>query len=213
MWSYRIVAPYQFERTSIPEKTADCLADGQVLLQFLAAGVCGSDMPAFRGVRGLLPGDHGRSGAEKDGFPIHEVAGRGDRQPAPLTPGRRPRGGLGVRLRRSDGTGCHRRQSSGVLRPDAEPRAGDRAATTGLRALRDRTVARPHRSPRRRDRARLDRVAVLVRGQSGRRQAGHRGRPGRPRRDRRAASAPTATCGPPATAGSATSIPPIGRTW
>ena len=75
MWSYRIVAPYQFERTSIDEKTPDCLADGQVLLQFLAAGVCGSDMPAFRGVRGLLPGDYGRSGAEKDGFPVHEVVG------------------------------------------------------------------------------------------------------------------------------------------
>ena len=62
MWSYRIVAPYQFERTSIAEKTPDALDDGQVLLRFLAAGVCGSDMPAFRGVRGLLPGDHGRSG-------------------------------------------------------------------------------------------------------------------------------------------------------
>lgn len=75
MWSYRIVAPYQFERSSIPDTTPDALADGQVLLRFLAAGVCGSDMPAFRGVRGLLPGDHGRSGAEKDGFPIHEVVG------------------------------------------------------------------------------------------------------------------------------------------
>lgn len=75
MWSYRIVAPYQFERTTIAEKTADDLADGQVLLRFLAAGVCGSDMPAFRGARGRLPGDDGRSAAEKDGFPIHEVAG------------------------------------------------------------------------------------------------------------------------------------------
>lgn len=75
MWSYRIVAPFQFERTSIAEKTPDCLAEGQVLLRFLAAGVCGSDMPAFRGVRGVLPGDDGRSGAEKDGFPVHEVAG------------------------------------------------------------------------------------------------------------------------------------------
>jgi L-iditol 2-dehydrogenase len=75
VWSYRIVAPYQFERTSIDEKAPDCLADGQVLLRFLAAGVCGSDMPAFRGVRGVLPGDDGRSGAEKDGFPIHEVVG------------------------------------------------------------------------------------------------------------------------------------------
>ena len=75
MWSYRISAPYQFERTSIAEKTADSLADGQVLLRFLAAGVCGSDMPSFRGVRGVLPGDEGRSGPDKDGYPIHEVVG------------------------------------------------------------------------------------------------------------------------------------------
>jgi L-iditol 2-dehydrogenase len=75
MWSYRIVAPYEFERTTIAEKTPDDLADGQVLLGFLAAGVCGSDMPAFRGAKGRLPGDDGRSAAEKDGFPIHEIAG------------------------------------------------------------------------------------------------------------------------------------------
>ncbi|WP_156765851.1 alcohol dehydrogenase catalytic domain-containing protein, partial [Mycobacterium sp. E342] len=75
MWSYRIVAPYAFERTTIPEKTPECLADGQVLLRFTAAGVCGSDLPAFHGARGRLPGDDGASAAEKDGFPIHEVAG------------------------------------------------------------------------------------------------------------------------------------------
>ncbi len=75
MWSYRIVAPYLFERTSIPDKTPEQLADGQVLLRLLAAGVCGSDLPAFRGARGRLPGDDGPSAAEKDGFPIHEVAG------------------------------------------------------------------------------------------------------------------------------------------
>ncbi|WP_407684891.1 zinc-binding dehydrogenase [Mycobacterium sp. HUMS_1102779] len=75
MWSYRIVAPYAFERMSIPGKTPEDLADGQVLLRFLAAGVCGSDLPAFRGVRGRVPGDDGPGAAEKDGFPIHEVAG------------------------------------------------------------------------------------------------------------------------------------------
>ena len=75
MWSYRIVAPYLIERTSIADKTPEQLADGQVLLQFLAAGVCGSDLPAFRGAKGRLPGDDGRSAAEKEGFPIHEVAG------------------------------------------------------------------------------------------------------------------------------------------
>jgi L-iditol 2-dehydrogenase len=75
VWSYRIVAPYVLQRTSIPDNTAADLADGQVLLRFLAAGVCGSDLPAFRGARGRLPGDDGPSAAEKDGFPIHEVAG------------------------------------------------------------------------------------------------------------------------------------------
>ncbi|HWT49802.1 MAG TPA: zinc-binding dehydrogenase [Mycobacterium sp.] len=75
MWSYRIIAPYLFERTPIPDKTREQLADDQVLLRFMAAGVCGSDLPAFRGARGRLPGDDGSSAAEKDGFPIHEVAG------------------------------------------------------------------------------------------------------------------------------------------
>jgi threonine dehydrogenase-like Zn-dependent dehydrogenase len=75
VWSYRIIAPYAFERTSIADKNPDDLTDGQVLLRFLAAGVCGSDLPGFRGAKGRLPGDDGPSAAEKDGFPIHEVAG------------------------------------------------------------------------------------------------------------------------------------------
>jgi L-iditol 2-dehydrogenase len=75
VWSYRIIAPYLFERTSIPERTPECLTDGQVLLRFMAAGLCGSDLPAFRGARGRLPGDDGTSAAERDGFPIHEVVG------------------------------------------------------------------------------------------------------------------------------------------
>lgn len=75
MWAYRLVAPYAFERIDIAEKTADDLGDGQVLLRFLAAGVCGSDLPPFRGVRGKIAGDRGRSAAEMAGFPIHEVVG------------------------------------------------------------------------------------------------------------------------------------------
>ncbi len=75
MWSYRLVAPYTFERVDIPAKTADDLGDRQVLLRFLAAGVCGSDLPGFRGTKGRLPGDTGASAAEMDGFPIHEVVG------------------------------------------------------------------------------------------------------------------------------------------
>jgi threonine dehydrogenase-like Zn-dependent dehydrogenase len=75
VWSYRLVAPYTFERVDIPEKAPESLGDRQVLLRFLAAGVCGSDLPAFRGTKGHLPGDTGTSAAEMDGFPIHEVVG------------------------------------------------------------------------------------------------------------------------------------------
>ncbi|MGV0792703.1 zinc-binding dehydrogenase [Mycolicibacterium sp. XJ1819] len=75
MWAYRLVAPYTLERVDIAEKTADDLGPGQVLLSFAAAGVCGSDLPPFRGVRGKIAGDLGRSAAEMAGFPIHEVAG------------------------------------------------------------------------------------------------------------------------------------------
>jgi L-iditol 2-dehydrogenase len=75
VWSYRLVAPYTFERTSLPDKTTDAVGEGQVLLRFMAAGLCGSDIPPFRGVRGRIPGDQGTSAADKDGFPIHEIAG------------------------------------------------------------------------------------------------------------------------------------------
>ncbi|MGV0850999.1 zinc-binding dehydrogenase [Mycolicibacterium phlei] len=75
MWSYRLIAPYTFERIDIAQPSPEMLGDRQVLLRFRAAGVCGSDLPPFRGVRGKIPGDQGRSAAEMPGFPIHEIVG------------------------------------------------------------------------------------------------------------------------------------------
>lgn len=75
MWAYRLVAPYQFEKIEAPDPSEQQVGAGQVLLQFVAAGVCGSDMPAFRGAQGRLPGDDGAAAAEKLGFPIHEIVG------------------------------------------------------------------------------------------------------------------------------------------
>lgn len=75
MWCYRLVAPFTFQRVEVPEPDPTRLADGQVLLRFLAAGICGSDLPGFRGTQGRLPADTGRCAAELDGFPIHEIAG------------------------------------------------------------------------------------------------------------------------------------------
>lgn len=75
MWAHRLIAPYTFEQIEVAELTEDQIGDGQVLLDFVAAGVCGSDLPAFRGAQGRLPGDCGAGAAEKNGFPIHEIVG------------------------------------------------------------------------------------------------------------------------------------------
>ncbi|CRZ15039.1 zinc-binding dehydrogenase [Mycolicibacterium neworleansense] len=75
MWSYRLVAPYTFERQDVSEPSPESLTEGQVLLDFLAAGICGSDLPGFRGTQGKLPGDTGCCAAEMNGFPIHEIVG------------------------------------------------------------------------------------------------------------------------------------------
>ncbi|ORV50971.1 alcohol dehydrogenase [Mycolicibacter engbaekii] len=75
MWAHRLIAPYQFERVEVAEPAEQQVGPGQVLLRFVAAGVCGSDLPAFRGAQGRLPGDDGAGAAEKLGFPIHEIVG------------------------------------------------------------------------------------------------------------------------------------------
>lgn len=75
MWSYRLIAPYTFTKSDVLPRSPESLRDGQVLLRFLAAGICGSDLPGFRGAKGRLPFDTGKQAAEKDGFPIHEIAG------------------------------------------------------------------------------------------------------------------------------------------
>ena len=74
-----------------------------MLLRFLAAGVCGSDLPGFRGTQGKLPGDTGASAAEMDGFPIHEIVGEVFASRHPDHRPRRPRRRLGVGIRRPDG--------------------------------------------------------------------------------------------------------------
>ncbi|BBY59717.1 hypothetical protein MSAR_28530 [Mycolicibacterium sarraceniae] len=69
------IAPGTFERVTVPAPSSDRLRDGQVLLKFLAAGICGSDIPGFTGVQGRPPGDTGARAAEMAGFPVHEIVG------------------------------------------------------------------------------------------------------------------------------------------
>jgi L-iditol 2-dehydrogenase len=74
MWAKRLVSPSRFESVMIDRPSAGQLADGQVLLSLLAGGLCGSDLPVFRGQRST----HGSvvgGPSTPAGWPLHEVAG------------------------------------------------------------------------------------------------------------------------------------------
>jgi L-iditol 2-dehydrogenase len=76
MWARRLAGPGTFERITVSAPSADDLADGQVLLRVLAGGICGSDIPYFRGAHPLPDVDGlGRYSAELPGYPMHEVVG------------------------------------------------------------------------------------------------------------------------------------------
>jgi threonine dehydrogenase-like Zn-dependent dehydrogenase len=52
----------------LPSRIRNPGSERQVLLKFLAAGICGSDLPGFPGTQGKLPGDVGPCAAGIDGF-------------------------------------------------------------------------------------------------------------------------------------------------
>ena len=71
-----LVAPRRFERVDVPTPTGADLADGEVVVRVLAGGICGSDLPRWRGVTAHRhPADRGALAAEIPGFPLHEIAG------------------------------------------------------------------------------------------------------------------------------------------
>ncbi|WP_344595930.1 alcohol dehydrogenase catalytic domain-containing protein [Actinomadura vinacea] len=71
-----LVAPGRFEKVDVSAPAAGDLRDGQVLLRTLAGGICGSDLPRFRGFRTpLADGEVGPYAAKIPGYPMHEVVG------------------------------------------------------------------------------------------------------------------------------------------
>jgi L-iditol 2-dehydrogenase len=74
MWAHRLVAPHRLEPIEVPAPREAALAPGEVLVAVAAGGICGSDLPFFRG--GVSP-DAGPDVREfgTPGFPMHEVAG------------------------------------------------------------------------------------------------------------------------------------------
>ena len=76
MWAQRLSGPCTFERVEVEPPDPARLAEGQVLLAPRAGGICGSDLPFFRGAAAPDPRDRRGGAAGIPGFPLHEVAGR-----------------------------------------------------------------------------------------------------------------------------------------
>ncbi|MCD2195102.1 zinc-binding dehydrogenase [Actinomycetospora endophytica] len=74
MWAQRLTAPSHFEPCETRAPSPSDLAPGQVLLRTTAGGICGSDLPFFRG--GTSPdAPPERPSYGSPGFPMHEVVG------------------------------------------------------------------------------------------------------------------------------------------
>lgn len=75
MWAYRMTAPRRMAQFTVPDLDPAGLPDGHLLLRPLHGGLCGSDYPAYRGLRSQLINENGELAAEHDGFPLHEIVG------------------------------------------------------------------------------------------------------------------------------------------
>lgn len=75
MWAVRLVAPYRLETIELPAPSESELEPGQVLLEMVAGGICGSDLPLFAGRlpanRKYVVGAH----YGPPGSPLHELVG------------------------------------------------------------------------------------------------------------------------------------------
>lgn len=76
MWAQVLVAPSRFALVDVPRPDESDLPDGQVLVRTLAGGICGSDLPNFRGqVSLVVKGGSDAGTAGVPGFPMHEIVG------------------------------------------------------------------------------------------------------------------------------------------
>lgn len=71
MWAKVLTGPFTFDTVDLPSPSAADLAEGEVLLRVLAAGLCGSDGPFYRGAVNVW----NESTGPAPGFPLHEVVG------------------------------------------------------------------------------------------------------------------------------------------
>jgi L-iditol 2-dehydrogenase len=72
MWAQTLVSPRSFSLGDVPDADLDPGSQGQVLIEVLAGGICGSDLPLFKGLAPLRL----EALAGVPGYPLHEVVGR-----------------------------------------------------------------------------------------------------------------------------------------
>jgi threonine dehydrogenase-like Zn-dependent dehydrogenase len=77
MWAYRLLGPSRIGPVQVPTPSESQLASNQVLLRFRAGGICGSDLPYFRGepAAAVPLEDESSYSSCLAGASLHEVAG------------------------------------------------------------------------------------------------------------------------------------------
>ena len=84
MWTYTVSGPNSISEREVPAPTPEDLVDGQVLLRVIVGGICGSDLPYFKGREGGRYGTRPAGGGPAEpppGAPLHEVVGEVHRLP------------------------------------------------------------------------------------------------------------------------------------
>jgi L-iditol 2-dehydrogenase len=72
MTAPQLTAPATFTFVAAPKRDPDALLPGEALVRVRAGGICGSDLPLFRGAP--VPA-YARAGAPPVGYPMHEIVG------------------------------------------------------------------------------------------------------------------------------------------
>src|ERR1700761_2356911 len=77
MWSYTVDGPNAIKHREVPAPQPEDLVEGQVLLRVIIGGICGSDLPYFKGREvpyGVRPAGGGPA-VPPPGAPLHVVVG------------------------------------------------------------------------------------------------------------------------------------------
>lgn len=72
MWAQTLTAAGLFSLIDVPDADIGAGSQSQALIELVAGGICGSDLPLFRGVRPSRPAVV----AGAPGYPLHEIVGR-----------------------------------------------------------------------------------------------------------------------------------------